>query len=204
MTSTPKTFVFIGRSGCGKGTQVELLAKKIKELEGADALPVLHLESGERFRAFIKSGTFSGELSRVIYEEGELHPSFLSIWMWSSLMIDNVTGNEHIILDGIPRREVEVRVLDSAFKFYKRDTAGEIVIVYLDISHDEAVKRMKARHRSDDLPANIEKRMSWFETEVMPAIDVFRSLPGYKVLDINGEGSVEDIHADIVSKAGLV
>lgn len=200
MKLEPQTFIFIGRSGCGKGTQADLLTKKLLEVEGADSREMLHLESGDRFREFINSHTYASELSRKIYERGDLQPSFLSIGIWANMMIDSIKGGEHIMLDGIPRRVEEVLVLDSAFQFYGRKS---ITVIHLDISEAEAIHRMQARHRFDDVPENIRIRMDWFKTTVLPAIDKFRELPGYNVLDINGERSVEEIHQDIIGRLGL-
>ena len=52
-----QTFIFIGRSGCGKGTQVALLQKYIKTQDYKR--PILYIETGERFRQFIKEPSLS-------------------------------------------------------------------------------------------------------------------------------------------------
>ena len=52
----PKTFIFIGRSGCGKGTQSELFLNKFREIKKEE--PIYYLESGKNFREFIGKKTF--------------------------------------------------------------------------------------------------------------------------------------------------
>jgi hypothetical protein len=48
-----QTFIFIGRSGCGKGTQVALLQEYIKTRD--HKRPILYIETGERFRNLLRS-----------------------------------------------------------------------------------------------------------------------------------------------------
>ena len=49
--SSPQTFVFIGRSGCGKGTQAKLLIEELKKNDPAHE--VMYIETGARIREFI-------------------------------------------------------------------------------------------------------------------------------------------------------
>lgn len=196
----PLTFVFIGRSGSGKGTQVELLKKKLAEHDGATVRPVFHLESGARFREFIAAGNYSGTLAGEINQRGELQPAFLSVWVWSHLMVENMKGDEHLILDGTPRREGELDILDSALQFYGRKN---IHVIHVDISRDEAAKRLSGRGRGDDKPDLITRRLDWFDENVIPTIERFRGMKGYTVHDINGERTVEEIHEDITRAVGL-
>ena len=48
-----QTFIFIGRSGCGKGTQVTLLQEHFKKQD--HKRHIFYIETGERFRQFIRS-----------------------------------------------------------------------------------------------------------------------------------------------------
>ena len=85
---TPKTFIFIGRSGCGKGTQAELL-QKILEQKFRE-MSMLHLETGKLFREFINGKTYTQELSHFIYEAGGLQPEFLTVHLWSDFFVGNM------------------------------------------------------------------------------------------------------------------
>src|SRR3989344_4491684 len=105
-------FIFMGRSGCGKGTQVSLLKTY---LASVDNTSVLHVESGPRFRDFILGEKFTNKRSREIYDNDDLQPSFLGCFMWSNVLLENATGNEHIIFDGVARTLVEAKVLETAF-----------------------------------------------------------------------------------------
>lgn len=195
---SPQTLVFIGRSGCGKGTQVELLQKVLQEKDTNSE--IFYLETGQRFREFIKTDTYSGNLAKAIYEAGDRQPDFLAIWMWSHLLIESFKGTEHLIADGTPRSLSEAMAFVTAMKFYKRSS---IHIVYLNVSRQWSEDRLKARGRFDDVDfSKVEKRLDWFDKDVMPAVEYFKTNPDVVFLDINGERTIEDIHSDIVSHLG--
>jgi len=192
----PKAFIFIGRSGCGKGTQTELFIKKFNELRPKEE--IYHLESGKNFREFINKENFSSELSKEIMEEGRLQPEFLATWVWSHLMIENLKKGENLILDGTPRRLREAHILETAFDFYG---FGEIYVIHLDITKEETKKRLALRGRLDDVnPDEVDKRLDWFDNEVVPVIDFYINNPRYKYIHVNGEQEVEDTHQEILAK----
>ena len=74
----------------------------------------------------------------------------------------------------------------------------------LNVNKDEAKKRMLLRKRVDDSKESIEKRLAWYEDDVLPAIEYYRKHDYYNVIDIDGEQSVEDVHKEIIAKVGLV
>jgi adenylate kinase len=187
-----KTFIFIGRSGCGKGTQAELLKK---ELEATGEAPVFYLETGARFREFIKGASQTAAFARDIMHKSARQPDFLAIWNWSHLLVEEVHGKEHWIIDGTPRSRPEAEILDTAFPFYDRQNP---TVVYLNVSRSWSEGRLRARGRADDKAVgDIAARLDWFDRDVMPAVEYYRANPRYTFLDINGERSIEEIHADI-------
>ena len=195
----PQTCIFIGRSGCGKGTQAELLQKKFQEKTPQTS--IFYLETGERFRDYIQSGTYSSNLSKDVMNKGGLQPEFLAVWNWASLFIEKMQGNEHLILDGTPRKIDEAEVLDSALRFYKREKP---FVIFLDVSKEFSIARFKDRGRSDDKSLQaIEERMRWYEEYVVAAVRYYWHNDGYTLLNINGEQSIEEVHAEIVSKMGI-
>lgn len=192
----PKTFVFIGRSGCGKGTQASLLTEKVKSLSSK---PIYSLSTGERMRQFIKGDNFSQSKARQLMESGDLQPSFVAIYTWSSLFIENLTGNEHLMLDGTPRKLDEAIILDNAFEFYNRD---RVAVINLDVSEDWSRSRLLDRGRDDDkILANIDKRLGWYNQHVAPAVEHYANHDVHLFLKINGEQPIEKVHEDIM--AGL-
>lgn len=193
----PQTFIFIGRSGCGKGTQAELLMEKLR---GRSKRPVFHLESGSLFRDFVEGDSYSSQLAKTIMDRGERQPDFLAVWMWSHLLVKNLVEEEHLVLDGTPRSLAEAMTLDTAMKFYGRERPK---VIYLNISPDSSVNRLTSRDRQDDRSiANIAKKLAWFETSVMPALEYYKNNKDYDFIEINGESSTEEIHAEILAKLG--
>lgn len=190
---TEHTFIFIGRSGCGKGTQAALLRQYIEKIQ-TEIKPVLHIGTGERFREFIQGTSYTSRRTQELYKRGARMPDFLAIWNWGHLFVDLLQGNEHIILDGAPRSLNEAINLDTAFKFYER---AKPTIIYLNVSKEWSKKHLLARNRSDDNESEIENRLSWFETEVMPAVEYYRKNSDYSFFEITGEQPIEKVHQDI-------
>src|SRR3989344_8921874 len=190
-----KTFIFIGRSACGKGTQAKLLIDELK-LRDSET-PMQYLEAGEKFRELIAGPNFTGKLAKQITDTGGLQPAFLAIHNWAHLFIENITGEEHLVLDGSPRKLNEAKILHEAFKFYGRPS---VFIIYVNVSNKWSLDRLLARGRGDDGRAEIEKRLSWFDTDVLPAIDYFKIQPDVNLFDINGEQTIEKVHKEIMKK----
>ncbi len=195
---TPQTFIFAGPSGCGKGTQVELLkqylAKKTPDIRQ------FHSYTGDGFRALILGTTAASRHAREIQMAGGLQPEFLAVWIWADLFIKNFNGDEHLFIDGSPRKLGEAIVLDSAMKFYKRERPYIIVI---SVSEAETTRRLLARGRSDDTPDAIKRRLGWYQEFVVPAVEYFKKRPGYRFVEINGEQKPEAVHHDILKALKL-
>jgi adenylate kinase family enzyme len=197
-----QAFIFIGRYASGKGTQADLLMKVIKEKDPAN--PPLYMYTGNEFRKYIQGTTHSSALTRNIVESGGLMPEFLPIYMWVKLLIENFKGTEHLVFDGSPRRLLEAQVMESVFPFYGM---GKPWVIYLDVEHEEAHKRLQIRAktsgRKDDGEAEIQNRKKVYEADVVPVIEYYRNNPNVNFLDIPGERSIEEVHADIVKRLGL-
>lgn len=195
----PQAFIFIGRSGCGKGTHVQLLIDVLKKK--TPEIDVLYVQTGQEFRDFIVKPTVTAQKSKEIYDAGGLQPEFLTVNMWVRPLIDKYKGNQHIIFDGTPRKFHEAGVLHSCFDFYG---FGKPWVINIEISEEESLKRLLARKRFDDTESDIRKRLSWYETDVVPTLGYYDGNPAYNFLKIFGERSIEAIHDDIVKKLGLV
>ncbi|MBI2475749.1 MAG: nucleoside monophosphate kinase [Candidatus Taylorbacteria bacterium] len=190
---TPQTFIFAGASGCGKGTQVELLkqylAKKTPDIEQFCSY------TGDGFRALIEGTTVASRRAREIQMAGGLQPEFLAVWLWADLLIKNFNGDEHLFIDGSPRKLGEAIVLDSALEFFKRE---RIHVIVIEISDEETTRRLLARGRADDTVEAIRKRLGWYRKSVVPAMDYFKMRRGYEFVEINGEQTPEAVHQDIL------
>ncbi|MBU6426769.1 nucleoside monophosphate kinase [Patescibacteria group bacterium] len=194
----PQTFIFIGRSGCGKGTQAALLDKALKKQ--TPKMPIVHLETGKLFRDFIQGKNYTHELSKKIYENGGLQPEFLTVHLWSDFFAENMKVDANLIIDGTPRKLAEARILHTAFEFYGR---GRPKVILLNVSRKWSEDRMLERHRADDNKRDIKARLDWFDTEVAPTVEFFRNNSFYEFFDIDGERAIEAIHSDIVKTLDL-
>ncbi len=192
---SPKTIIFVGRSGCGKGTQGKLMQEYLST--ATPTRDIFYLETGARFRELIAGDSHTSQLAKEIMDEGTLQPAFLAIHIWSHEFIENLKGGEHMIIDGTPRTLSEIEALDTAFTFYKREKP---IVFLLDVSSTWSKARLDGRGRSDDSKAgDIEKRMSWFESDVVPAIRHMENAKMYDVITINGEQTIDQVHADIIA-----
>lgn len=194
----PYTFILFGLSGSGKGTQARLLLDYLQKVDTEN--PTMYVETGQKIREFVTEASVTASITREIVEGGGLLPEFLPIWIWSEYFVRHVSGNEHMILDGLSRQPHEAPILDSAMRFYKRPNP---VVIYIKVSKEWSKERLLSRKRPDDTDLDIEKRLTWFEEKVMPAIAYFRGNPYYTFVEINGEQPIELVFADILRQTGL-
>ncbi|MFA5934704.1 MAG: nucleoside monophosphate kinase [Candidatus Paceibacterota bacterium] len=190
----PKAYIFIGRSGCGKGTQVELFKKVLEEKTG---VKTLHIETGAFFREFMKGDGYTQELTRQVLNTGSIMPESFAIGLWVNYLMNNFTGKENIIFDGAPRKLQEAVLLDGTLNFYN---IKNYKIIDVKVSREWATKRLFARGRKDDTEDGINNRMNWFENYVMPCVDFFKNSKDCEVFDINGEQTIEEVHAEVMKK----
>ncbi|QQG42628.1 MAG: nucleoside monophosphate kinase [Candidatus Giovannonibacteria bacterium] len=192
--------VFIGRSGCGKGTQAELLKTLLEKRDGAGN--ILYVYTGARLRELAGHSEFftARLLDKKSLKSGELTPNSLAIWACTTEFIHGVTENNHIIVDGSPRAALEAEALDEMFDFLERNNLFHI---WLNVSEEWANARMEERGRSDDSPESIRHRLAYYERDVVPAIEFYKKDKKHKFVEINGEQSIEKVHEDIVKAVGL-
>jgi len=188
-------YIIMGRSGGGKGTQVDLFKKYLEE-KGTES--VLHVTTGGGFRAFIEADNFAAQKAREINDRGGLQPEFLAIWNWTNTFINSLKGNETILLDGAPRMPMELDALKTAIPFFGYKSA---TVIYLDVSEEWAVARLTSRGRNDDKDMEaMMRKMGWFIKDVYPCVEAYEKDPEYTFIRVNGEQTVEQVHAELISK----
>jgi len=193
-----QSFIFIGRSGCGKGTQIELLIDHLKKID--PEREILNIYTGEEFRSFIGGQSVTQKLAKDVYDKGGLMPEFLTVNMWTKPLIEGYNGNQHIIFDGTPRKYHEAGVLHSMFGFYG---IGKPFVINIDITPAEAMKRLLLRKRLDDSEEDIKRRLDWYESDVTQTVDFYRDNPSYNYIQVEGERSIEAVHEEVVKRIGL-
>ena len=122
-----KNIIFIAPPAAGKGTQSNML----KEKYGYS-----HISTGDMLREAISSGSKLGMDVKNIIDKGELVSDDLII----KLVKDKLASLEGkpFILDGFPRTLNQAKALDEIL-------TTDYIVIYLDLSEDEAIKRITGR-----------------------------------------------------------
>lgn len=194
-----QVFILLGRSGCGKGTQAELLIEHLNKNQAKNN-QTLRIESGNLIRNFSLGNSYTEKGVRRVMEAGILIPEAVIVSLWMNYLKENFTGEENIVFDGAPRKLREAQLLNDTLQFYGFEKPRVIVV---NVGADWSEKRLLGRARKDDKPESIKNRLGWFETEVIPTIEYFKNNPYYGVIEVNGEQPIEDVHNEILAKIGL-
>ena len=189
--------LFFGPQGAGKGTQVKLL---IEALQKRDSRGVIHIDMGQLLRNMVATGSYSGKLTAEVIEVGKRMPDFMPTYLTVDSLVKNFSGEEHIIADGLARGPDQTRGWDDAMVLYKR---ADYSIVSLELSEEESIKRLVLRGRNDDTEAAIKQRLGWHKAEVEPQLELLASR-GRTVHRINGDQSIEAVHADVMKALSLM
>jgi len=189
----PQTFVFFGIIGSGKGTQVDLLREYLKNKNLAS--DILFTSTGAEFRKVIESGSYTGQIVKETLEKGFLQPNFITTSLFTNILIHGMKNETCLIADGYPRTISQSESFEAMMKFFKRKN---IKIIYIELSKEEAMKRNLLRGRADDTEEGINQRFNEYVNNVIPSMNYFKNKEDYTIYTINGEQSIEVVHADII------
>ncbi|MCC6198631.1 nucleoside monophosphate kinase [Candidatus Nomurabacteria bacterium] len=166
--------IFTGQSGCGKGTQINLMRKKYFELTYQE---IFISETGKLFREHIPLVSPYFKKLTTTQNSGKRQPACIASSLWIRHILHDYTGGP-MLIDGSPRSTDEARDMISFFKYFMEK---EIFVFHIVVSDEEAMRRILARNeylRSKNLPIRedcstpekIEQKLLWYETDVLPAI----------------------------------
>ncbi len=193
----PITVLFFGSQGAGKGTQVKML---MEHLKSQSERGIIHIDMGHELRGLRDSGSKAGKLTGEVIDQGHRMPDFMAIYLQTKKLVDNFTGEEHIIADGLARGPEQTAAYDEAMKFFGRD--ADFKVINLVINDDTAVKRLLGRGRNDDTEEAIRRRLAWTKTDVLPQLELLKNR-GREVIEIDGEPDTDTIFKQILVALGI-
>jgi len=207
--------ILLGAPGSGKGTQAKNIAEKVG---------ITHVASGDLFRTAATRGDELGKQAKYYMEKGLLVPDEITIKMILE-RIDAPDCSKGVMLDGFPRTLEQAKALDQALGKKKQKIDR---VFYIKVSTDELVRRLGGRficrkcqapyhkvssppkkegicdkcggelyQRADDNPETVRKRIDVYTKETSPLIDYYKKAK--KLVEIKGEGNIDNITKDIVA-----
>ncbi|MES2826513.1 MAG: adenylate kinase [Bacteroidota bacterium] len=174
--------VLFGPPGAGKGTQSEKLISKYQ---------LIHISTGDLFRAHIKNQTALGQRVSALISEGQLVPDEITIAMLEEEADKNPQANG-FIFDGFPRTVPQAQALDEFLESKGSSIAG---VIALDVDQQELTKRIAQRQletgRVDDQADKLKKRIEEYFDKTIHVLPYYDAQG--KLSKVNGIGKIEDI-----------
>jgi adenylate kinase len=177
--------ILFGPPGSGKGTQAAKLIEKYN---------LLHISTGDLFRAEISNGTALGLEAKSYIDKGALVPDSVTVNMLKSKM-EQHPDVQGVIFDGFPRTIPQAEALDEMLK-----SKGTDVSLLLSLKVEDAeiinriVKRGASSGRTDDTdPEIIQNRINTYKSQTTPVADYYAK--SGKTKEVEGVGTVEEIFA---------
>ena len=202
--------ILLGAPGAGKGTQAELLVKKL-------SIPAI--STGNMLREAIANGTDLGRKAKEYMDEGNLVPDDLILGIVAE-RVSRPDCARGFILDGVPRTLAQAEALEA--RGVKIDH-----VVSIEVDDSEIESRMTGRRvcakcgasyhisanppkeegvcddcggeliiRKDDAPETVRKRLQVYHSTTEVLKDFYGKLGRLRV--VNGSQSIEDANRDIL------
>ena len=207
--------ILLGPPGAGKGTQAEILNKKL-------GIPTI--STGNILRAAVKNGTQVGLKAKEYMDAGKLVPDEVIIGVISERLAEADCQNG-FILDGVPRTIPQAEALEKAGISFD-------AVVSIEISDEEIVERMAGRRvctacgapyhvknmppkvegvcdacggkleaRADDKPKVVRDRLQVYHKETAPLKDFYAARNLLKTVD--NQPTVAETTTAILNALGL-
>ena len=175
--------ILFGPPGSGKGTQSEKIIEKFH---------LVHLSTGDLLRSQIAQQTALGLEAKTLMDKGHLVPDEVVVGMISTALEENPDA-KGFLFDGFPRTAAQAEALDGLLEI--KQTPVKVMLA-LDVSEDELVKRILKRGqssgRSDDTDESIiAARVAEYKNKTEAVADYYRKSD--KVVMVPGEGSIDEI-----------
>jgi adenylate kinase len=206
--------VLLGKQGAGKGTQ----AARVAEHYG-----VVHLATGDIFRAASRDETELGVEARKYIDRGELVPDKIVIGVVREHLMadDGALVRNGFVLDGFPRTQVQAIELDVAL-----GPDALHVVANLDVPTEVVLRRIAGRRvcvqcgttyhidqppkdpwfcdvcgghvvqRDDDTEDAVMRRLELYEIQTLPVIQYYRR--SGRLLNVDGDGGSDEVFKALI------
>ncbi|XCY62246.1 adenylate kinase [Streptococcus iniae] len=204
--------LIMGLPGAGKGTQAE----KIVEEFG-----VIHISTGDMFRARMANQTEMGKLAKSFIDKGDLVPDEVTNGIVKERLAQDDIKEKGFLLDGYPRTIDQAHALDLTLKELELTLDG---VINIEVDPASLLERLSGRiinkktgetfhkvfnppvgdydendfyQREDDKPETVKRRLDVNIAQGQPIIDHYREAGIVK--DIEGNQDISDVFVDIKS-----
>lgn len=211
--------ILLGAPGAGKGTQAQFLEQHTG---------LVHVASGDLFRAALRRGTELGMLAKSYMDRGELVPDEVVIRM----IIERISQQDcaaGVIFDGFPRTRDQALALESEMADHERKID---YVLYLRVPDDVLLRRIAGRQtcktcgyiyniyyfpskradvcdhcggklyqRNDDTIETARHRLQVYFAQTMPLIEYYREQGN--LIDIDGQREISLVTDVMTSALGL-
>lgn len=178
--------VLFGPPGAGKGTQSQKLI---------DHYQLVHISTGDLFRAHIGNQTELGQRVSKLIADGELVPDFITIAMLEEEISKNPDA-KGFIFDGFPRTVAQAEALDQFLTSKNSSITG---VVALDVTEEELTGRIAKRkaisNRADDDAEKLKKRIEEYFSKTVHVLPYYEQQG--KLTKINGVGEIDTIFSAV-------
>lgn len=211
----PVYIVLLGPPGAGKGTQAQLISKKL-------GLP--HISSGDIFRSNIQNQTELGKLARGYMDRGELVPDDVTIGMIRDRLSEPDCASG-ALLDGFPRTPAQAAALDEMLGEFQGTVNA---VPYISVPEEVLIERLCGRwtckaqghvyhekynppknagvcdvdgselyQREDDKAETVKRRIRVYLEQTQPLIEYYQRQG--KLVEIDGTQAIEQVSADLLA-----
>ena len=182
----------IGPQGSGKGTQAEILAKR---------LGFSHWNMGAILREEHDHKFPTGETVGELIDKGVLlnYDQLMEVFGYRA---KNIPTDRGVIFDGVPRTLDQAKLI---MDFLSTNGRKDFLTIFLDIPEEETMKRLllraKKEERVDDTPEAIQFRIDQYERDTKPVLEYLKENTTF--IEIDGRPSIEEVTKSITAALGL-